>query len=42
VIYSFGLTYIYRLLRKGPAAEAEAVSQLPGRPIAAALQGSEP
>jgi cytochrome bd ubiquinol oxidase subunit I len=40
VIYSFGLTYIYRLLRKGPAAEPEAVNQLPGRPIAAALQGS--
>jgi cytochrome bd ubiquinol oxidase subunit I len=42
VIYAFGLTYIYRLLRRGPAAEPEAVSQLPGRPIAAALQGSEP
>jgi cytochrome d ubiquinol oxidase subunit I len=40
VIYSFGLTYIYRLLRRGPAAEPEAVNQLPGRPIAAALQGS--
>jgi sulfur relay (sulfurtransferase) DsrC/TusE family protein len=40
VIYAFGLTYIYRLLRRGPAAEAEAVSQLPGRPIAAALEGS--
>jgi cytochrome d ubiquinol oxidase subunit I len=42
VIYAFGLTYIYRLLRRGPAAESEAVRQLPGRPIAAALQGSEP
>jgi cytochrome bd ubiquinol oxidase subunit I len=41
VIYAFGLTYIYRLLRRGPAAESEVVSQLPGRPIAAALQGSE-
>jgi cytochrome bd ubiquinol oxidase subunit I len=40
VIYSFGLTYIYRLLRRGPAAEPDAVNQLPGRPIAAALQGS--
>ena len=40
VIYAFGLTYIYRLLRRGPAAEPEAVSQLPGRPIAAALEGS--
>jgi cytochrome d ubiquinol oxidase subunit I len=39
-IYAFGLTYIYRLLRRGPAAEPEAVSQLPGRPIAAALEGS--
>jgi cytochrome d ubiquinol oxidase subunit I len=42
VIYAFGRTYIYRLLRRGPAAEPEAVSQMPGRPIAAALQGSEP
>jgi cytochrome d ubiquinol oxidase subunit I len=41
VIYAFGLTYIYRLLRTGPAAEPEAVNQLPGRPIAAALQGSK-
>jgi cytochrome d ubiquinol oxidase subunit I len=40
VIYAFGLTYIYRLLRQGPAAEPEAVNQLPGRPIAAALEGS--
>ena len=40
VIYAFGLTYIYRLLQRGPAAEPEAVSQLPGRPIAAALEGS--
>jgi cytochrome bd ubiquinol oxidase subunit I len=38
VIYGFGLTYIYRLLKEGPAAEPEAVSQLPGRPIAVALQ----
>jgi cytochrome d ubiquinol oxidase subunit I len=41
VIYAYGLTYIYRLLRRGPAAESEATRQLPGRPIAAALQGSE-
>jgi cytochrome d ubiquinol oxidase subunit I len=40
VIYAFGLTYIYRLLRRGPAAEPGAVSHLPGRPIAAALEGS--
>ena len=39
VVYAFGLTYIYRLLRRGPAAEPEAVSQLPGRPIAVALEG---
>jgi cytochrome bd ubiquinol oxidase subunit I len=38
VIYGFGLTYIYRLLKEGPAAEPEAVRQLPGRPIAVALQ----
>jgi len=40
VIYSFGLTYIYRLLRVGPASEPESVTQLqPGRPLAVALQG---
>jgi cytochrome bd ubiquinol oxidase subunit I len=40
VIYSFGLTYIYRVLRAGPASEPESVSHLqPGRPLAVALQG---
>jgi len=42
VIYAFGLTYIYRLLRAGPVAEAESISDLqPGRPIAVALHGGE-
>jgi cytochrome bd ubiquinol oxidase subunit I len=42
VIYAFGLTYIYRLLRRGPAAEPEAAGPYhPGRPIAIALRGSE-
>jgi cytochrome d ubiquinol oxidase subunit I len=41
VIYSFGLTYIYRLLRAGPASAPESISQLqPGRPLAVALQGT--
>jgi len=39
VIYAFGLYYIYRLLRDGPARVPEAVS--PGRPLALAMQGSE-
>jgi cytochrome d ubiquinol oxidase subunit I len=40
VIYVFGLTYIYRVLKAGPAAEPESVSHLPpGRPIAVALEG---
>ena len=40
VIYSFGLTYIYRVLRAGPASEPESVTHLqPGRPLAIALQG---
>ena len=40
VIYAFGLTYIYRVLKAGPAAEPESVSHLPpGRPIAVALEG---
>jgi cytochrome d ubiquinol oxidase subunit I len=39
VIYSFGLTYIYRLLRAGPASEPERVTSLPpGRPLAVALK----
>jgi cytochrome d ubiquinol oxidase subunit I len=42
VIYAFGLTYIYRLLRRGPAAESEAAAPYhPGRPIAIALRGRE-
>jgi cytochrome bd ubiquinol oxidase subunit I len=40
VIYAFGLTYIYRLLRAGPTGEPARVGALTaGRPIAAALQG---
>jgi cytochrome bd ubiquinol oxidase subunit I len=40
VVYAFGLTYIYRLLKTGPASGSERVSALPpGRPIAVALQG---
>ena len=40
VIYAFGLTYIYRLLRSGPTAEATRVGTVTaGRAIAAALQG---
>jgi cytochrome d ubiquinol oxidase subunit I len=40
VIYAFGLTYIYRVLRAGPATESESASALPpGRPMAVALQG---
>ena len=39
VIYAFGLYYIYRLLRDGPAEAPEAVS--PGRPMALAMQGDE-
>jgi cytochrome d ubiquinol oxidase subunit I len=40
VIYAFGLTYIYRVLRAGPTSEPESVSALqPGRPIAVALRG---
>ncbi len=40
VIYAFGLTYIYRLLRAGPAAAPETATALPpGRPIAVALRG---
>jgi cytochrome d ubiquinol oxidase subunit I len=39
VIYAFGFTYIYRLLRAGPAAEpASSGPATPGRPIAVALQ----
>jgi cytochrome d ubiquinol oxidase subunit I len=39
VIYGFGLTYIYRLLRAGPADEAASPSPVtPSRPLAVALQ----
>jgi cytochrome d ubiquinol oxidase subunit I len=42
VIYSFGLYYIYRLLRDGPAeGAARAAGVTPGRPLALALQGGE-
>jgi cytochrome d ubiquinol oxidase subunit I len=41
VIYSFGLAYIYRLLREGPAVEAASVGPVtPGRPMAIAVQAS--
>jgi cytochrome bd ubiquinol oxidase subunit I len=39
IIYAFGLYYIYRLLRDGPAQEPEAVS--PQRPMALAMQGGD-
>jgi cytochrome d ubiquinol oxidase subunit I len=39
VIYSFGLAYIYRLLREGPAVEAASVGQVT-RPMAIAVQAS--
>jgi cytochrome bd ubiquinol oxidase subunit I len=40
VIYAFGLTYIYRLLRAGPAAAPESAPPVtPGRPLAVALGG---
>ena len=39
VIYAFGLTYIYRLLRAGPAVEEAGVPPAtPGRPLAVALE----
>jgi cytochrome d ubiquinol oxidase subunit I len=42
VIYSFGLTYIYRVLRAGPVDAPETVSRLPpSRPLAVGLQGRE-
>jgi cytochrome bd ubiquinol oxidase subunit I len=41
VIYAFGLSYIYRLLREGPAGDAANFGPVtPGRPIAVALQES--
>ena len=41
VIYAFGLAYIYRLLRAGPAVEAAGVGPVtPGRPMAIAVEGS--
>jgi cytochrome bd ubiquinol oxidase subunit I len=39
IIYAFGLYYIYRLLREGPAQQPEAVS--PQRPMALAMQGGD-
>jgi cytochrome d ubiquinol oxidase subunit I len=40
VVYTFGLTYIYRVLKAGPADEPESASRLPpGRPLAVGLQG---
>jgi cytochrome bd ubiquinol oxidase subunit I len=41
VIYGFGLTYIYRLLKAGPAAVETSVGPVtPGRPIAIAVKAS--
>lgn len=41
VIYGFGLTYIYRLLRTGPAVRETRVGPVtPGRPIAIAVKAS--
>jgi cytochrome d ubiquinol oxidase subunit I len=41
VIYAFGLSYIYRLLRAGPAVETAGVGPVtPGRPMAIAVEGS--
>ena len=43
VIYGFGLTYIYRLLRAGPADEAASPGPVtPSRPLAVALQRTPP
>jgi cytochrome d ubiquinol oxidase subunit I len=43
VIYAFGLSYIYRLLREGPASEPASLGTVtPGRPLAVAVPGSEP
>jgi cytochrome bd ubiquinol oxidase subunit I len=39
VIYAFGLTYIYRVLKAGPTAEPSVSRLTPGRPIAVALRG---
>jgi cytochrome bd ubiquinol oxidase subunit I len=39
VIYAFGLYYMFRLLREGPAREPEAVS--PSRPLALEMRGGE-
>lgn len=40
VIYWFGLHYIYRLLRDGPATEDEPADATPGRPLAVAAQAT--
>jgi cytochrome d ubiquinol oxidase subunit I len=43
VIYAFGLSYIYRLLREGPADEAGSLDTMtPGLPLAIAMPGSPP
>ena len=39
VIYTFGLTYIYRVLKAGPTAEPSVSHLTPGRPLAVALEG---
>lgn len=40
VIYAFGIGYIYRLLRDGPANEEEPEAATPARPMAVAAQAS--
>lgn len=40
VIYAFGIGYIYKLLRDGPATEAEPEAVTPARPLAMAAQAT--
>jgi len=43
VIYAFGLYYIYRLLRDGPADAAAGQDNVtPSRPMAVAMQSAAP
>ena len=39
---AFGLCYIYRLLREGPADEGDAGDATAGRPLAVAAQATQP
>lgn len=44
-VYSFGLTYLFRLLQRGPAAAAAAATgatMTPSRPLALAVKGDRP